>query len=81
MGPARTARVTAMPGAGTALGVALPSSRNLGRAGRGYPPLGRAELEWHHDYQADEARPRRQPSGEPSRYIHSPAVALDPARA
>jgi hypothetical protein len=51
----------------TARGAASPSSRDPGRAGRGYPPLGLAELEWHHDYPADEARPRWRICGKPSR--------------
>jgi hypothetical protein len=58
-----------------------PSSRGPGRAGRGYPPLSLAELEWHHDYPPDEARPRWQIRGKPSRRIHSLVVALNPARA
>jgi hypothetical protein len=77
--PARTARILAAPGVGT--DAALPSGRHPGRAGRGYPPLSRAELEWHHDFPADEAEPSSQISGKPSRYIHSLAVALNPARA
>jgi hypothetical protein len=64
-----------------ARGAASPSNRNPGRAGRGYAPLSQAELEWHHDYQADEAYPRWQISEKPSRYIHSPAVASNPSRA
>ena len=81
MGLTRTARVPAVPGRGAALGAALPSSRNLARAGRGYPPLGQAELEWHHDYRADEAHARWQLSRKPSWHTHPPAVALNPARA
>ena len=65
--PARTARIPAVPGVGTARGAALPSSRDPGRAGRGYPPLSRAELEWHHDDPADEAPARWQIRGKPSR--------------
>ena len=79
--PARTARIPAVPGVGTARGAALPSSRDPGRAGRGYPPLSRAELEWHHDDPADEAPARWQIRGKPSRHLHSLAVALNPARA
>ena len=79
--PARTARIPAVPGAGTARGAAWPSSRDPGRAGRGYPPLSRAELEWHHDDPADEAPARWQIRGKPSRHLHSLAVALNPARA
>lgn len=56
-------------------------SRDSGRVGRGYPPLRRAELEWHHFYPGDEAHPRWQISGKPSRYVHSLAAALNPARA
>lgn len=81
--PARTARIPVAPGVGTARDAALPSGRHPGRAGRGYPPLSRAELEWHHDFDfpADEAQPGSQVSGNPSRHIHSLAVALNPARA
>lgn len=66
---------------GAARGAASPSNRNPGRAGRGYAPLSQAELEWHHDYQADEAYPRWQMSGKPSRYIDSPAMASNLSRA
>ena len=79
--PAGTARIPAAPGVGTARGAALPSGRHPGRAGRGYPPLSAAELEWHHDFPADEAQPGSQVSEKPSRYIVSLAVVLNPARA
>ena len=78
--PARTARIPAVPGAGTARGAALPG-RDPRRAGRGYPPLSRPELEWHHDDPADEAPARWQIRRKPSRHLHSLAVALNPARA
>ena len=81
MAPARTAPIPAVPGDGTACGASLPSSRDPGRAARGYPPASRAELEWHHDLPADEARARRQISGKPGRYLHSLGVVLNPARA
>jgi len=79
--PARTAAIPVAPGVGTARGAALPSGRHPGRAGRGYPPLSRAELEWHHDFPADEAQPGSQVSGNRSGSIHSLAVALNPVRA
>ena len=79
--PARTARIPAAPGFGTARGAASPGGRHPGRAGRGYPPLSRAELEWHHELPADEAQPRSQTSGKPSRPVQSLAVALNPVRA
>jgi hypothetical protein len=71
----------AEPRIATARGAAPPSSRDPGRAGRGYPPLSLAELEWHHDNLADEARPRWQIRGKPSRCVHSLVAALNPARA
>ena len=42
-------------------------ARPADRAGRGYPPFSLAELEWHHDDPVDEAHPRWQISGKPSR--------------
>ncbi len=81
MALARTAPIPAVPGDGTARSAALPSSCDPGRAVHGYPPASQAELEWHHDFPADEAHPRWQISGKPSRYLHSLAVALNPARA
>jgi hypothetical protein len=50
-----------------ARGAAPPSSRDPGRASRGYPPFSLTELEWHHDDPADEAHPRWQISGKPGR--------------
>jgi hypothetical protein len=79
--PAGTAGIPVVPGVGTARGAALPSGRHPGRAGRGFPPLSWAELEWHHDFPADEVRPGSQVNVKPSGYIHSLAVALNPVRA
>jgi hypothetical protein len=42
---------------GTARRTALRTSRDPGRAARGYPPPTRAQLEWHHDFPADDAMP------------------------
>jgi hypothetical protein len=78
MALARTAPITAVPGA-DADGGALPGSRNPGRAGPGHP-ASQAELEWHRDHPDDDAHPRWQVSGKPRRRIHSLAMALNPAR-
>ena len=42
---------------GTAGRAVLRGSRDPSRAARGYPPASRAELEWHHDFPADQAVP------------------------
>ena len=47
---------TARPGNHTA-GSAAGTSRDPGRAASGYPPSGRAELEWHHDFPAGQVMP------------------------
>ena len=81
MALASTAPMPAVPGDSTARGAALRLSRDLRRAGRGYPLASRTEPERHPDYPADEARARGQASRKPGRYIQSLGVALRPARA
>jgi len=79
MARARTALITAPPGAEPGGGAALPGSHYAGRAGPSRP-ASQAELEWHHDHPDDDAHPRGQESGKPRRRIHSLAMALNPAR-
>jgi hypothetical protein len=52
-----TAPMPVVPRNGTAGRAALRAGGDPGRAARGYPPPSRAELEWHHDFPADEAMP------------------------
>jgi hypothetical protein len=52
-----TAPIRVAPRNGAAGRAALRTSRDPGRAARGYSPPSRAELEWHHDFPADEAMP------------------------
>ena len=80
MALASTAPMPAVSGDSTARGAALRLSRDLRRAGRGYPLASRTEPERHPDY------PARRPvlagrRGKPGRYIQSLGVALRPARA
>jgi hypothetical protein len=53
----RTARIPATTGDGTAGRPAPRSSRDPRRAARGYPPPGRAKLEWHHGSPACDGGP------------------------
>jgi hypothetical protein len=77
MALASTVPMPAVPGDGTARGASPRRSRDPRRVARGYPPPSRAELEWHHDFPADEARARGQASGKPGRYLHSPGAAVN----
>ena len=53
----RAAGDAAMPGDQAALGAAVRTSRDSGRAVRGYPAASRAELEWHHVFPAAQVTP------------------------
>ena len=67
-----TTRAAAVPGDRTA-GSAGGTSRDSARAASGYPPVGRAELEWHHNFPAVQAMPAGW-SGERPPSISVPAV-------
>ena len=68
---ARTARIPAAP----------RSSRDPARAASGYPPPSRAELEWHHDFAADEAMPAGRYAGNPAGTSHSGGAVFNAVRA
>jgi hypothetical protein len=68
---ARTARIPAAPRSG----------RDPGRAASGYPPLSRAELEWHHDSPADEAMPAGRYAGNPAGTSRSRGAVFNAVRA
>lgn len=69
---AGTARAAAVPGDRTT-GSAGGTSRDPARAASGYPPVGRTELEWHHNFPAAQAMPVGW-SGERPPGISAPAV-------
>ena len=81
MAIAGTARLPAVPGGGAAGRAALRSSRDPGRAASGYPPPGRAELEWHHDSPADQAMPAGRYAGNPAGTSHSRGLVFNAVRA
>jgi hypothetical protein len=65
-------------GAGRA---ALRTSRDRGRSASGYPQVGRAELEWHHDLPADEAMPAGRCAADPAGTSRSRLAVFDMVRA
>ena len=68
--------------AGTARLPAAPrSSRDPGRAASGYPPPSGAELEWHHDFPADQAMPVGRYAGNPAGTSHSRGLVFNAVRA
>ena len=81
MAIARTARLPAVPGGGAADRAAVRSSRDPGRAACGYPPPSRAELEWHHDFPADQAMRAARHVGNPAGTSHSRGLVFNAVRA
>ena len=81
MAIARTARLPAVPGGGAADRAVVRSSRDPGRAACGYPPPSRAELEWHHDFPADQAMRAARHVGNPAGTSHSRGLVFNAVRA
>jgi len=71
----------AVPRNSSAGRAALRTSRDPGRAARGYPPAGQAELEWHHDPPADWAVPAGRYAADPAGTSRSPLAVLNVVRA
>jgi hypothetical protein len=81
MAIARTARFPAVPGYGAAGRAAVRGSGDPGRAASGYPPPSRAELEWHHDFPADQAMPAGRYAGDPAGTSRSRGLVFNAVRA
>jgi hypothetical protein len=81
MAIAGTARLPAVSGGGAAGRAALRSSRDPGSAASGYPPPRGAELEWHHEFPADQAMPAGRYAGEPAGASRSRGLVFNAVRA
>ena len=81
MAIAGTARLPAVPGGGAAGRAALRSSRDPGSAASGYPPPRGAELEWHHEFPADQAMPAGRYAGDPVGTSRSRGLVFNAVRA